>query len=448
MFTDLLEDCIGLTDAELDEHYRAGELQMRQLQAQQAARLAVINARGSYHAEGHRNLTGYVRGTCNSSNAEAAKWRTLTAACDAAPELGEALLAGHVGLSQIVEIARILANPRTRQYFAAVAPIFVERAEHCSHRDLKADIDSFINLADQDGAFDELKENVEGRTARVANRDGTLDVSVSGGDPITAEEVVAIFEAFVQREFDADLRARREEFGDAAEEHSLPRDPGQRRHDAFVAMVRAAGAYGDGATSPVNVVVNLLGDADTMNEAFQEASLVAGTDGDLETVGLGDDQIDEILDTAADDGTKWIDRRCETSSGVAIHPRLLLQAAMAGHIRRVVLDSRGVVIDMGRRQRLFTGAAREAAKLLLRHCDFPGCDIPARWAQVDHDHEWQDEGETNQDNARGPCGSHNRFKSRNRWRSRRDHHGRTFYIRPDGTTVLPVGARQPEFSIT
>jgi hypothetical protein len=30
------------------------------------------------------------------------------------------------------------------------------------------------------------------------------------------------------------------------------------------------------------------------------------------------------------------------------------------HIRRVVRDASGVVIDMGRRSRLFTGAARQA----------------------------------------------------------------------------------------
>jgi hypothetical protein len=447
MFTDQLDVCIGLTDAELDEQVRAGELELRRVQAEQAARLAVLDARGSYRAEGHRSLCAYLRGVCNHSNAEASQWRKLATVCNAAPELGDALLAGRVGVAQVLEIGRIHSNPRTRQYFAGVAPIFLERAELCAHRDLKADIDSFLNLADQDGAFDELKENIERRDAQVGNDDGTLHIHASGGDPLTGEEVVAIYETFVQREFEIDLAARREQWGDDAENHPLPRTAAQRRFDAIPAMARAAAAYGTGDAPSATVVVNVVCDADTLHDTFQDAELVAETDDGTETIEVADHQIDDIISTAGRDGAQWMDRRCETSSGVAIHPRQLLQAAIAGHIRRVIVDSQGVVLDMGRRQRLFTGPAREAAKLLARHCQFPGCNVPTRWAQVDHNHEWQHEGRTDQDNANVPCGTHNRFKSRARWRTTRDNHGNTLYVRPDGSTVLPVGARQPDCTL-
>ena len=53
-------------------------------------------------------------------------------------------------------------------------------------------------------------------------------------------------------------------------------------------------------------------------------------------------------------------RRCSTLSGKPSDPHDALGAALIGHVRRVVFDSRGVVIDMGRTSRLFTGTARQA----------------------------------------------------------------------------------------
>lgn len=52
--------------------------------------------------------------------------------------------------------------------------------------------------------------------------------------------------------------------------------------------------------------------------------------------------------------------RCETTAGVRIDPYEMLIAAGLGHVRRVVLDSKSVVIDMGRKQRLFIGRPRAA----------------------------------------------------------------------------------------
>src|SRR3546814_4886900 len=73
------------------------------------------------------------------------------------------------------------------------------------------------------------------------------------------------------------------------------------------------------------------------------------------------------------------------------HPADVLAAALVGHVRGVVVDSRGTVIDLGARQRLFTGSARAAALLqaLLRSpgglgCLWPGCDAHGGCLQVDH----------------------------------------------------------------
>lgn len=46
MFEALLENCIGSTDAELDERLRANELAARRLAAERSALVAVIEHRG------------------------------------------------------------------------------------------------------------------------------------------------------------------------------------------------------------------------------------------------------------------------------------------------------------------------------------------------------------------------------------------------------------------
>ena len=50
----------------------------------------------------------------------------------------------------------------------------------------------------------------------------------------------------------------------------------------------------------------------------------------------------------------------------------------------MVVDSAGVVINMGRRQRLFTGNAREAVLLQSSRCVVAGCATPIRRCEADH----------------------------------------------------------------
>jgi len=157
--------------------------------------------------------------------------------------------------------------------------------------------------------------------------------------------------------------------------------------------------------------------------------------------------LDDLAGELAPDPEAFLSRRCETPNGSPIHPSVVLRALLTGHVRRVVLDSRGVVIDYGTKQRLFAGLARQAAMLLNRTCEFPGCTLPADWSQIDHNHEWHAGGRTDQHNATIGCGHHNRTKHRRRWHTRRDQHGRTYTIRHDGTIILPAGERPPDLTI-
>ncbi len=132
----------------------------------------------------------------------------------------------------------------------------------------------------------------------------------------------------------------------------------------------------------------------------------------------------------------------EADTGTAVSPDDVLAAAVIGHVRRVVIDGAGVVVDAGRKRRLFSGVARQMALLLAHSCDHLGCTIPARHCQVDHLAEWErDDGGTDQANSKPRCDTHNPWKTAHRLRSKRDEFGNVVDVRDDGTALAPVGRR-------
>ena len=105
-----------------------------------------------------------------------------------------------------------------------------------------------------------------------------------------------------------------------------------------------------------------------------------------------------------------------------------------GQVRRVVVDSAGVVINMGRRQRLFRGNARQAVLLQSSRCVVAGCATPIRRCQADHLTEWGRHGHTDGPNGAPVCGRHNRLKNSG-YRVHRDDEGFWHTYRPDGTEI-------------
>lgn len=435
MFDSLLAATMELTGGELDERIRANELERRRLDAEQAALIAVADHRRLFDGDGHRSMSAYLRATLNCSPGEASRLRGAARAVDHIDGLGEAWLTGRVGESQVAQFGKMHSNRRVRDQLATVAPLLLEQAEQLPHRDFAACARRFVQLADLDGAHDGRDDAIEQRSAGVVDVGGMLSVSAHGGDGTTTAEMIAIFEAFCDREFRRDVEARRVEHGDDAGSLPLLRTARQRSFDALVSIFRAA-VTAEHAGTPVEPVVNILTDAQTWTDLLAASGLIPG-EGPLVDAGL--------IPALVGGDVPLTDRRCETSTGVPLHPHDVLRAALTGHVRRVVVDSAGVVIDLGRRQRLFTGAARDAAMLLVRHCEHPGCDLPTEWCDVDHGAEWAAGGRTDQDNAGIRCGRHNVLKTKRRWSTKRDTRGRQHTIRADGSVIIPVGARQPTF---
>lgn len=183
------------------------------------------------------------------------------------------------------------------------------------------------------------------------------------------------------------------------------------------------GAAASGAVGSLDPLVNVSVDQTTFE---YHLARLAGAD-------------PEPLDPATVD-----QRRCETTTGHQLDPADMLAAALTGHIRRVVFDTAGVVIDLGRRSRLFTGGARDAVQLGDRWCMWPGCDLRTGRCQTDHTTPWaQGHGPTRPDNGGITCARHNRWKQRG-YRTWRDHNGHWHTYRPDGTEIGCVGASARE----
>jgi len=433
-FETALEHFVGLGDADLDATIRELERARRGVEARLAGAVAVAEQRRLHLMDGHRSMKGYLRATCNWPSAEAGRWRSIATGVNWMPEVGDAWLAGRIGHAQVAEFGRVFGNRRVSAQLREFAPLLLADAERLPFDDFLLCVQQFVADADADGAHVDRDTAVTHRRAHAIVNGSELDVAAVGGDAITATEYVNILRSFEQHEFHADVAARAAEFGADADGLDLPRTAPQRRFDAMIAMARAAAAHGVGDGAPAVGVVNVVIDLATFRRMLAESGLAPHTS---ELQG----ELAELLDER--DGL--LNRRCETSDGAPVHPHDVLRMLLDGYVRRVVINAAGVVPDMGRKARLFSGPAREAAQLLVRRCEHPGCDLPADLCEVDHNLEWADGGATDQSNSNMLCGHHNRWKNRRRWQSKRATDGRCYTVRADGTVVLPVGAPEPEF---
>ncbi|MGA9276884.1 DUF222 domain-containing protein [Ilumatobacter sp.] len=446
MFSEVVDELVGLSATELVARIEENELERRRVDAEMAAALAVAKARSVHAVDGHRTMAAFCRATLNWSNTETSRRLGLARAVDDIAGLGDAWINGYIGVPQAQKLAMANSNRRVADQLADFAPTLLKHAEQMPYPDFVAVVDHFVARADEDGEHDDRDAAVEGRRARAVDVGGTLDLRASGGDGLVTAEIVAILERFTHAEYQKDIEARRAAHGELAGGFQLARTDRQRQFDALIAIFRAAATAGDVGT-PADPLVNIVIDAATWGRMLLAAGLSTATDLDGRPIDPFTGLTNPAADGLLDDLTNADMRRCETTTGIALHPHDVMRAALAGHVRRAVVDSGRVVIDLGRRQRLFTGSARHAAKLLITRCEHAGCDLPADWCDIDHNDEWADDGgRTDQRNGRVLCRSNNNDKHEHRWRIKRGLNGSSYTVRADGTIILPVGARPPDFA--
>lgn len=430
MFADLVEELMGQPVDQLDAALATAKRQRDVAEMTIAAITAVVDSQQAFQDHGHRSINGYLKQQLNCPAAEARRIKRRSRLLNQHPEIGDTLGSSQIAVAQVDLLADAQQHSVAGARFAEFAPLLTGQAEHLDYADFKLAVDHYITQADPDGSFDDQQFREEHRTASVTNTNGAVSVHAFGGDPLRAAEMKAVFDRAVDTEFHKDCDTRRTEHGDDSLAHLLPRTVEQRKFDAMYEIFIGS------VTAPIDgkrpePLVNIVIDPTTGIETLARHGLL---------------DIDNDDDSAAgpvDPST----RRCATSTGTPVHPDVALKAMIRGSIRRVIIDAHDVVINLGRTQRLFTGKARQAAQLLTVRCGHRGCDVPAEFCDIDHIQEWAaDNGRTDQDNALPLCGTHDRWKHKQQLSGRRDRHGRIHLIKPDGTTIKALNARDPDWA--
>ncbi len=418
MFGAVADEFRELDNAGLALRLQQLERQRREVDASLAALIHLASKRGAHRADRHSSVQSWVRALTNCSSTETSHFVRLGRLLAEIPECGERLHAGEIGVAQASELARALRNPRCGDQLAEIAPTLLDHAAKLPFADFKLCVRRWTLLADPDGAYKERDAGHEHRDASVHESDSGLHLRAEGGTAAVAAEMIEIFERFRTAEFLTDWDVAVAELGSSANAAQLARTDAQRRFDALAAIFRAAAGAPLDTRAP-EPTVNFVVDQQTFEDHLALLfSSPGGDDGPPRSVEVGDPR----------------QRRCETVNGSLVHPDDIVAAAMIGHVRRVVYDAAGNVIDLGRRRRQFTGAAREAVMLQAKRCLWPGCEIPAGRCEADHLNPWSAAGPTAPTNGAPACKRHNQAKNHG-FTTRRDASGDWHVYRPDGTEL-------------
>ena len=88
------------------------------------------------------------------------------------------------------------------------------------------------------------------------------------------------------------------------------------------------------------------------------------------------------------------------ADGPLVPPADLGRLICGSKIGRMIITAHGEPLDVGRTQRLFTGARRRAVEARDQHCAWPDCSTPARYTEVHH-LDWWDTDHGHTDTQRG-----------------------------------------------
>ncbi len=366
-----------------------------------------VDRRNPFREQGFFTAKTAVKHMAGLSGPEAFRRVQTARLHNGLPEWADAHADGRVGVAQCELMARVVANPRLP---AAVverdAPALLDDAITLPFEEFERRVRTWEALADPNG-------DLARHERQHATRDVTLRPRPEGGWTLTGNlaelagaEFLEIFSWFVEAEWQTDWADARTRLGDTATTSDLARTEPQRRADALLAMARAAASTPPGSQPP-RATTNVLIDQETF-----EAHLRGETrdPADYRTV------------------------VCRTDTGRRLHPDDAVNTALIAHIRRVVYDTTGTVIDLGRRSRLFRGSARDAVMVLLTNCVWIGCDQPIHWCDADHCVGWKAHGATVPRNGSALCPRHNQLKERG-FHVHRDPDGNWHTTDPHGNPI-------------
>ncbi len=379
-----------------------------------------LDRSAAFSLDGHKTAKGALVAIGRLSGSEAHGRVRTARALRHLPLVEAAYVRGDIPVAHVRAMSRVASNPRVVEHLPGADPIFARHASVLPHDDFLAVLREWEALADADGADRGADECHERRRAGLVESaiNGSWSLEGSFG-ALQGAAMAEIFEQFERAELLADWTEARDRVGDAAVLGDLARTAAQRRADTLFAIFRRAASVPAGGRAP-EPLVNIVIDQATFEDQLRSA---AG----------------EAVEVDPDEAVEG--RRCHTVRGTPLRPADVLAAALLGHVRRVIVDRAGAVIDLGTKRRLFTGSARDAAFLqaLLRgpgglRCLWPGCDAHGGCLQVDHREPAARGGPTDVGNSDAYCGFHNRIKERG-FEPERTPDGRWVIHRPGGTPI-------------
>ncbi len=105
----------------------------------------------------------------------------------------------------------------------------------------------------------------------------------------------------------------------------------------------------------------------------------------------------------------------ETAAGHSLPPESISRLACDAVMQRVMLDERGIPVDVGRKHRTATDAQWHSLRATYRSCVWKGCDRPLSWCQAHHIHEWEHRGRTDLCNLIPLCSEHHHAVHEGGW---------------------------------
>ncbi len=230
---------------------------------------------------------------------------------------------GDMGVAQMHALTHVVANPRVKEHLADGEELLVGQAAVLDYDDYVCLLAGWERVADEDGAHKDSDRTHRNRKASgsIVGDQFFLDAVCGLAQGLQMKEIL---EAFAKSEWMPDWEIGRAVHGDAMAAHLMDRTDPQRRMDALLAIFLKA-ASSDSEGTGTGFTINL-------------------------TVGL--DAFERHLAKAMGARPALLDpndphNRCETNTGVPVEPFDMLVAATIGNVRRVVLDSAGVVVNMG-----------------------------------------------------------------------------------------------------
>lgn len=347
--------------------------------AKRATEVAVLAGASQVHAVGRLDTSKQWRPSGARCAAAWLAWQCLipraraNASVRCARQLRQmpgteaAFLAGRITVEHVSLLAA--CQRADADGFVADEERLVEHATSMAFRHFERVVSYWLQLHDPDGVERDAEAKHGARRVDCSQTIDGMVVLDALLDPVGGSIVARELQRLEQELFEHDWAEARARLGDAATVADLARTAKQRRADALQTMAERSAAKPAAAKEP-RVLLHVLA------------------------------------------GTAALERMCELSDGTILTPGQLLPLIRWADLARVVFDGPSRVIDVGVRQRLFTGATRTAVELRDLECQHPSCHERFERCEVDHMQPFEHGGPTIQANAELECPYHHRWRHR------------------------------------